>query len=164
MKSSAIMPRQPEVPKWIAWLVTGGYCILARDPAAQQIRGAASRKSKGIMTDKIVVLITCGSAGEARRIARALVEKRLAACGNILEAPVRSIYRWKGRVESAKEVLLVIKSSRKRFAALQSAVMHLHSYDVPEIIALPIARGSSEYLRWLADSLRSTRKSTKSIR
>jgi periplasmic divalent cation tolerance protein len=156
------MPRQPEVPKWIAWLVTGGYCILARGPPAQQIRAAASRKSKGVMTDKIVVLVTCGSAGEARRIARALVEKRLAACGNIVEASVRSIYRWKGRVESAKEFLLVIKSSQKRFAALQSAVKRLHGYDVPEIIALPIVRGSSDYLRWLSDSVSSPRKTKRS--
>lgn len=104
------------------------------------------------MTDKIVVLVTCGSAKEARRIARALVEKRLAACGNILEAPVRSIYRWKGMVETAKEYLLLIKTSRKRFAALQAEVKRLHSYDVPEIIALPIASGSPEYLKWISES------------
>ena len=149
------MPRQPEVPKWIAWLVTGGYCILARDPAAQQIRGAASRKSKGIMTDKIVVLITCGSAGEARRIARALVEKRLAACGNILEAPVRSIYRWKGRVESAREYLIILKTSRNHFPQLEFEVRRLHSYDVPEIIAVPIEKGSHPYLKWISESLAS---------
>lgn len=103
------------------------------------------------MTDKIVVLVTCGSAKEARRIARALVEGRLAACGNVLETPVRSIYRWKGKVESAKEYLLVIKTSRRRFAALRDAVKRLHSYDVPEIIALPIAEGSPDYLKWIAD-------------
>ena len=103
------------------------------------------------MTDKIVVLVTCGSAKEARRIARALVERRLAACGNILETPVRSIYRWKGKVETATEYLLLIKTSRRRFAALQAEVKHLHSYDVPEIIALPIAEGSREYLEWISE-------------
>jgi periplasmic divalent cation tolerance protein len=106
------------------------------------------------MTDKIVVLVTCGSAREARRIARSVVDQRLAACVSILEVPVRSIYRWKGKVESAKETLLIIKSSRKRFVALQNAIRKLHSYDVPEIIALPIERGSRDYLAWLAESIR----------
>lgn len=105
------------------------------------------------MTDKIVVLVTCGSAKEAQRIARALVEARLAACGNILEAPVHSIYRWKGKVESAREYLLIIKTSRRRFAALGDAVKRLHSYDVPEIISLPVAAGSTAYLNWIATSV-----------
>ena len=103
------------------------------------------------MTDKIVVLVTCGSAEEARRMARTLVEKRLAACGNIVGAPVRSIYLWKGKVESAKEYLLVMKTTRKRFAALREAVKRLHSYGVPEIIALPIVAGSTEYLKWICE-------------
>ena len=105
------------------------------------------------MTDKVVVLVTCANAGEARRIARALVERRLAACVNVLAAPVRSTYRWKGRVETATEQLLIIKSSRRRFAALRREVERLHSYDVPEVIALPIAAGSPAYLRWLAECL-----------
>jgi periplasmic divalent cation tolerance protein len=105
------------------------------------------------MTDKIIVLVTCGSAKEAGRIARSLVEQRLAACVNILNVPVRSIYRWKGKVDSARELLLVIKSSRRQFARLERAIKKLHSYDVPEIIALPIERGSREYLAWLAESL-----------
>ena len=113
------------------------------------------------MTDKIVVLVTCGSAKEARRIARSLVEQRLAACVNILEVPVRSIYRWKGKVESEKETLLIVKSSRKRFPALQNAIERLHSYDVPEIIALPIESGSRDYLAWLAESIRPSRLSRK---
>lgn len=104
------------------------------------------------MTDKIVVLVTCGSAREARKIARALVERRLAACGNILEAPVRSIYRWKGKVETARECLLILKTSRRRFADLQRVVKELHSYDVPEIIALPISAGSAQYLKWIGES------------
>jgi periplasmic divalent cation tolerance protein len=131
-----------------------GYCILARKRWAHKIRKTAVARVKAIMTDKIVVLVTCGSAKEARRIARALVEQRLAACVNILQAPVQSVYRWKGRVESAKEVLLVIKSARERFVALQRAVRSLHSYDVPEIIALPIAAGSRDYLTWISDSVR----------
>jgi periplasmic divalent cation tolerance protein len=105
------------------------------------------------MTDKIVVLVTCASAGQARKIARALVAARLAACGNVFEAPVRSIYRWKGRVESAKEFLLVLKTSRKRFAAVERAVRQLHAYDVPEIIAIPIAVGSRNYLKWMSGSV-----------
>jgi len=105
------------------------------------------------MTDKIVVLVTCGSISEARKIARSLVDRRLAACVNIL-APVESIYWWKGKVESAKEVLLVIKASSERFAALQDEVHRLHSYEVPEIIALPIAAGSRDYLSWISESLR----------
>jgi periplasmic divalent cation tolerance protein len=110
------------------------------------------------MTDKIVVLVTCASAKEARRIARALVEARLAACGNVLEAPVRSIYRWKGKIESAKECLLIIKTTRRRFAALEKMVKRLHSYDVPEIIAVPIAAGSADYLKWIGECLTSSRR------
>ncbi|MFZ3201288.1 MAG: divalent-cation tolerance protein CutA [Candidatus Acidiferrales bacterium] len=105
------------------------------------------------MTDKIVVLVTCGSAREAHRIARALVERRLAACANIVPAPVGSIYRWKGKVESASEFLLLIKTSRRKFTALEKAVRALHHYDVPEIVALPIAAGSRDYLAWIADSI-----------
>lgn len=104
------------------------------------------------MTDKIIVLISCGSRAEARRIARALVEARLAACVNIVEAPVESIYRWNGKVERARELLLIVKSSRKRFAALEAQVRQMHSYDVPEIVAVPIERGSRAYLAWLDES------------
>lgn len=106
------------------------------------------------MTDKIVVLVTCGSAREARRIAKAVVEQKLAACVNILDARLQSIYRWKGKVESAREFLLVMKTSRRRMAALQKKIEQLHSYDLPEIIALPIVAGSRRYLAWLADSIR----------
>jgi periplasmic divalent cation tolerance protein len=105
------------------------------------------------MTDKLVVLVTCKSSKEATRIARALVESQLAACGNILQNPVRSIYRWKNKIESAKECLLFLKTSRSRFAKLRAAVLRLHSYEVPEIIALPIAAGSPAYLAWLGASI-----------
>jgi periplasmic divalent cation tolerance protein len=101
------------------------------------------------LTDKYVVLVTCSSAVEAKRIARAVVEARLAACVNLLPGAVDSIYRWKGKVETARERLLLIKTSRKHLAKLQSAVERLHSYDVPEFIALPIATGSPAYLAWM---------------
>ena len=101
------------------------------------------------MTDKYLVLVTCANTGEAKRIAHAVVEDRLAACVNILPGAVTSIYRWEGKVESARERLLLIKTSRKRLAKLQAAVERLHSYDVPEFIALPIAAGSRTYLAWL---------------
>jgi periplasmic divalent cation tolerance protein len=106
------------------------------------------------MTDKIVVLVTCGSAKEARRIARAVVQQRMAACANIVATPVQSVYRWKGRVESAEEFLLVIKTTQGRFAELKAAVKRLHSYDVPEIIALPIAAGGTNYLNWISESVK----------
>ena len=109
------------------------------------------------MTGKIVVLVTCGSANEARKIARAVVEQRIAACANIVTSPVQSIYRWKGRVESAKEFLLIIKTTQARFAKLEAAIKRLHSYDVPEIIALPIAAAAADYLNWISDSVKPSR-------
>lgn len=110
------------------------------------------------MTDKIVVLVTCGSAKEARKIARAVVQHRLAACANILASPVQSVYRWKGTVESAKEFLLIIKTTKARFPKLKSAVKRLHTYEVPEITALPIATGASNYLNWISESVASVPK------
>jgi periplasmic divalent cation tolerance protein len=100
----------------------------------------------------IVVFVTCESSAEAGRIATWLIRKRLAACGNIVGAPVTSIYRWKGKIQKAKEVLLVLKSTRRAFAALEREVRRLHSYDVPEIIALPVAFGSQQYLSWIEES------------
>jgi periplasmic divalent cation tolerance protein len=113
------------------------------------------------MTDKIVVLVTCGTEKEARKIARAVVEQRVAACANIVTTPVHSIYRWKGKVESAKEFLLIIKSTKARFAELKAEVKRLHSYDVPEIIALPIAAGAATYLAWISDSVKPSRGTNK---
>ena len=105
------------------------------------------------MTDKYLVLVTCGSAMQAKRIAREVVKQRLAACVNILPGTVTSIYRWKGKVESGRESLLFIKTSRKRLAELQATVQRLHSYDVPELIALPIAAGSRAYIDWMEANL-----------
>jgi len=105
------------------------------------------------MTNKIVVLVTCGSVKQAQQIGRALVERKLAACANILRAPVQSIYRWKGKVDVATEVLLILKSSRLHFVAIDHAIRKMHSYDVPEIIVLPIAAGSRNYLDWISRSV-----------
>jgi periplasmic divalent cation tolerance protein len=102
------------------------------------------------MSEPIVVLITCGSEEEAVKISNALVEERLAACVNLI-SPVRSIYRWEGKICDEKEWLLIIKTQRIRFDELEKKVKSLHSYSVPEIIALPIIAGSSSYLDWLAE-------------
>jgi periplasmic divalent cation tolerance protein len=104
--------------------------------------------------DKRVVLMTCGSKEEAERIASAVVEARLAACVNLLDAPVRSTYRWKGNVETAREFLLVIKTAARVLPDLQKEIARLHSYEVPEFIALPIVAGSEAYLDWLGANLR----------
>ena len=85
------------------------------------------------------------------------MEPKRAACVNILRAPVESIYRWKGKVESAREFLLVIKTRKKDFAGLQRAIREMHSYEVPEIVALPIAAGSASYLRWIDESVGASR-------
>src|SRR5271163_244898 len=106
------------------------------------------------MTDKIVVLVTCGSRKEARKIAHALVGQRLAACVSEIGIPVASTYRWKGRIESAKEFLLLIKTTKRRFAAVRDAVRKLHSYEVPEVIVLPVAAGSRAYLDWITASVK----------
>ena len=89
------------------------------------------------MTDKIVVLSTCGSEAEAVRMAQDLVDGRLAACVNVI-APVRSFYRWKGAVENATEWLLLIKTERRLFDAVRAALEAAHSYELPEVLALPI--------------------------
>jgi len=104
------------------------------------------------MTDKIVILSTCASEEEAEKLARVLVEKRLAACVNVMPG-VRSFYHWKGAIESASECLLVIKSSRQLFDALSAALTSAHSYEVPEILALPVVDGAANYLNWLETNL-----------
>src|SRR5947209_6287093 len=100
------------------------------------------------MTGKLVVLSTCGSQAEAERIASALVEKRLAACVNVLPG-VTSIYRWEGAIERATEWLLLIKTRRDLFDDLSAEIKRLHSYDVPEVVALPITNGANSYLQWI---------------
>lgn len=97
----------------------------------------------------VVVLVTAGSAEEAHRIGRALVTEQLAGCVNVV-GPIRSIYRWQGAVEEAEERLLVIKARAADLAVLEARVRALHSYDVPEVLALPVTAGSEDYLAWLA--------------
>jgi periplasmic divalent cation tolerance protein len=104
------------------------------------------------MTDKIVIVSTCSTEEEAERLARMLVERRLAACVNVVPQ-VRSFYRWQGAIESAGEFLLLIKSSRERFDELRAVLAAEHSYEVPEIIALPVIAGSDDYLAWIDTSL-----------
>ena len=101
--------------------------------------------------DAIVVLITASSREEADRIARRLVEDRLAACVNIMPQ-MRSLFVWEHKLSQEEEVLLVVKSRRARFQQLAAAVKRLHSYSVPEIIALPVVMGSADYLRWVSES------------
>jgi len=100
------------------------------------------------VTDKIVVLSTCSSPEEAEKVARKLVEERLAACVNIVNG-VRSIYRWQEKVEDASEWLLIIKTRRGLFERVRAQIERIHSYDVPEVVALPIVEGSEGYLDWL---------------
>jgi periplasmic divalent cation tolerance protein len=104
------------------------------------------------MTDKIVVLSTCSSAAEAEKVARRLIEVRVAACVNVL-AGARSFYRWKGAIEDTDEWLLIIKSSRDRFDSLRAELERLHSYEVPETVALAIVDGGPNYLNWLEAEL-----------
>lgn len=100
------------------------------------------------MTDKIVVFSTCGSEEEAVRVARGLVEAQLAACVNIV-SQIRSIYRWQGAIEDGTEWLLVIKTRRELFGAIAAKLRSIHSYEVPEAIALPIVDGLPDYLAWI---------------
>jgi periplasmic divalent cation tolerance protein len=104
------------------------------------------------MTDKRIVLTTTGSREEAGRIAQALVERRLAACVNLV-GPVTSVYRWQEKVEQAEEFLLLIKTTAECFSEVREAIQELHSYELPECVALPIEAGSAEYLDWIGDSV-----------
>jgi periplasmic divalent cation tolerance protein len=107
--------------------------------------------------NKRVVFVTCPTRGLARKIARAVVQRRLAACVNVVQSPVESFYNWKGKLESSREYLLIIKTTAKRLAGLEREVMRLHEYDVPEFIALPITEGSTKYLSWLEESVKPLR-------
>jgi periplasmic divalent cation tolerance protein len=100
-----------------------------------------------------IVLVTCPSLTVARRLARQLVRRRLAACVNVLPG-VESVFWWRGEPERCREVLLLIKTTAGSFERLRRAVVELHPYEVPEIIALPLAAGHQPYLRWVDSSLR----------
>ena len=105
------------------------------------------------MTDCIVILSTCSSREEAERLGRLLLDRRLAACVSVVPE-MRSYYRWQGKIESADECLLVIKSSRSLFAEARAALEAAHSYEVPEVLALPVVDGAPGYLSWLESNLR----------
>lgn len=104
------------------------------------------------MTDKVLILTTTGNESEARKIAQELVGRRLAACVNIIPR-IQSVYRWEGKVESAEEFLLLIKTARNRTQELQGAIRELHSYDLPELVVIAMEDGSEKYLNWIAESV-----------
>ncbi|MBZ5508797.1 MAG: divalent-cation tolerance protein CutA [Acidobacteriia bacterium] len=103
------------------------------------------------MSNARIVLTTAGSQEEARKIAHALVDRRLAACVNIVPH-IESVYRWQGKVESASECLLVIKTQSGSFDRVRETIKELHSYDLPECVMLEIAAGSKEYLNWISEN------------
>jgi len=100
----------------------------------------------------IMVRISCAGQEEAAGIAEALLKKRLIACANI-SAPYDSAYWWKGKLERSREVFLIAKTKLSMFAAVSVEIKRLHSYRIPEIVAIPISAGDEEYLRWLEDSI-----------
>jgi periplasmic divalent cation tolerance protein len=100
-----------------------------------------------------IVLVTCASVPEARKIGRSAVEKKLAACANIVTG-VESIYRWKSNVERTREVLVLMKTTAARLRELEREVKRMHSYDVPEFIVLPLVAGSRQYLKWVEENAR----------
>jgi periplasmic divalent cation tolerance protein len=105
-----------------------------------------------------LVLVMCGSRVEARKIAHAVVQRRLAACVNVISSPVESIYRWNGKVESAKEFLLVIKTASRAQKQLEQMIARLHSYEVPEFLVIQVDSGSEQYLNWLIENASATAK------
>jgi periplasmic divalent cation tolerance protein len=104
------------------------------------------------MTDVLIILCTCGAKEDALAIGNALVDARLAACVNLLP-PVQSIYRWQDKVENAQEILLIVKTTEERFPAVRDRINQLHTYDTPEIIAIPVVNGSDKYLAWLREQV-----------
>jgi periplasmic divalent cation tolerance protein len=100
----------------------------------------------------LIVFMTAGSREEAEKIVRTLLEEKLIACGNVVDS-VSSLFWWRGEIEEEEEVLVIMKSSEKLFKKLSERVTELHSYDVPEVLALPIVDGSSSYLEWLKGCL-----------
>jgi periplasmic divalent cation tolerance protein len=104
-----------------------------------------------------IVLVTCGTAAEARKIGRALVGKRLAACVNIFGTPVESIYRWNGKVEAGRERLMLIKTSAKLLKLVEVEVLKLHSYETPEFLVVGVTGGARGYVDWLTECLEAPR-------
>ncbi|MCS7114398.1 MAG: divalent-cation tolerance protein CutA [Candidatus Bathyarchaeota archaeon] len=104
-------------------------------------------------TTHVIVLVTTSSREEAEKIAQTLLEERLIACANII-GPVHSLFWWQGKIDTAKEHLILMKTRKALFERVSERVKALHSYQVPEIISLPITEGSKDYLKWLDESLR----------
>jgi len=125
------------------------------------IKVALFLNTGGTVTDKIVVLVTAAKLSEAKKIAKHLVELKLAACVNITQ-PIRSVYRWQGKLVNDEEFAMFIKSSRELFPEIQAEVSKMHSYTTPEVICLPIIDGAPNYLNWLADSLKPAVQETSS--
>jgi periplasmic divalent cation tolerance protein len=111
------------------------------------------REVSGTMPDFIQVMTTTGTKEEAQKIARAVVEKRLAGCAQVL-GPIESTYWWENQVQTAKEWLCLIKSREDLYSSLEHAIQEVHPYDVPEILAIPVVEGSKAYLDWLERELR----------
>jgi periplasmic divalent cation tolerance protein len=105
-----------------------------------------------IVLERIMVTVACGSVDEARKIARALVAQRLAACAQIVPG-LESVYRWQGKVETANEVLLLVKTTEACWDRLVTLVSALHAYEIPEILAVPVVRGLAEYCDWMDEQL-----------
>jgi periplasmic divalent cation tolerance protein len=100
------------------------------------------------MSGYTVIFITTSSLDEAKKIGRVLVEEKLAACANIV-SPIRSIYHWQGKICDDKEALIILKTKKKLFKQIEKMVKALHTYEVPEVISMPITEGSNKYLSWL---------------
>ncbi len=116
------------------------------------------QQSQPDRSEHLVVLVTAASEDEARRIARDLLERKLAACVNFV--PIRSMFVWEGAIQEEAETLMIIKSRAGAFEPLMAAVHALHSYDLPEVIGLPIVLGSREYLKWIDDETNDAQRSS----
>jgi periplasmic divalent cation tolerance protein len=114
----------------------------------------------GFVTDKVVIMVTARSRRECRKIARKLIDEKLAACVNITQG-VQSVYRWEGKVTQGKEFLMFIKTTRDLFPEIETEISLIHSYHTPEIICLPIIDGSRNYLQWVNESVRPPRDAAK---
>lgn len=109
------------------------------------------------MTDKVVIFVSASSRRECRKIARKLIDEKLAACVNISQS-IQSVYRWEGKVVEGKEFLMFIKTTRELFPEIVTEISLIHSYHTPEIICLPIIDGSRNYLQWLSEAVRKSAK------
>jgi periplasmic divalent cation tolerance protein len=121
--------------------------------AATASNRPATGSQGGLVTDKVVIFVTAASRREGKKIARHLVENKLAACVNISQ-PIESIYRWEGKIADEREFLLIIKSTRELFPEIKAEIAKIHSYRTPEIIGLPVIDGSRSYLQWVSDSVK----------